>query len=221
MSVPPESRLATEPGVHREYLHALGIEVWVSRDRLDVVEPVADESVADQSVADASVADASVADPASPGVLSDPDAAPPVDPVSNAPRPAGAAETVSFRVQGFRLGRALALIDEPLWPQRRFFLDVAHAMNGWRPDRREDVRFDWPQVHSGQLLSTDAGLDAAGRAFRAFVEAQAEDDARVLAAGPRVAELLGPEPTAAVLYLDGVVHGDDKRELWRRVLGLR
>ncbi len=131
------------------------------------------------------------------------------------PDPA-AGEAVTFRIRGFRLGQALALVDESLWPQRRFFLDVAHAMNRWRPDRREDVRFEWPQP-----LSPDAGIDAAGRAFRAFAAAQSEGGGQVLAVGARVAELLGPAAGGeVVLYLDRVVDGADKRDLWRRILGL-
>ena len=127
---------------------------------------------------------------------------------------AGAA--VTFRIHGFRLGQALALVDERLWPQRRFFLDIAHAMNRWRPDRREDVQFEWPQ-----LLAPDAGIDAAGRAFRAFVAAQSEGGVQVLAVGARVAELLGPPAEGeVVLRLDRVVDGADRRDLWRRVLGL-
>ena len=153
------------------------------------------------------------APPADSGVCEDPTGGVTGQPADPGPS-AGAA--VTFRIRGFRLGRALALVDESLWPQRRFFLDVAHAMNRWRPDRREDVRFEWPQ-----LLAPDAGIDAAGRAFRAFVAAQSEGDVQVLAVGARVAELLGPPAEGdAVLRLDRVVDGADKRDLWWRVLGL-
>ncbi len=185
----------------REYLNALGVDVWVLRDRSGAP---------------------GVAAPAH-GTFDEGAATPaeaPVDADDSAGARAPAGEAVTFRIRGFRLGRVLALIDEPLWPQRRFFLDVAQAMNGWRTDRREDVHFDWPQLAGGQLLSADAGLEAAGRAFRAFVTAQAEDDARVLAVGARVAELLGAAPEWAVLYLDQVVDGPDRRDLWRRILSL-
>lgn len=122
---------------------------------------------------------------------------------------------VTFDIRGFRTGRVLTLIDAPLWPHRRFFLDVALAMNGWGRDRREDVRFEWPQP-----LSAGGGEDAAGRAFRAFVAAQSGDDGRILAVGPTVAGLLGEEPPGPVLAVDEVGHGADRRELWRRVRNL-
>ena len=121
----------------------------------------------------------------------------------------------TFDIRGFRIGGVLALIDASLWPHRRFFLDVALAMNGWRGDRREDVRFEWPQP-----LSADGGKDAAGRAFRAFAAAQSADDGRILAVGKTVAGLLGEEPPAAVLAIERVVDGADRRDLWRRVRNL-
>ena len=119
---------------------------------------------------------------------------------------------VTFDIRGFRTGSVLTLIDAPLWPHRRFFLDVAMAMNGWRGDRREDVRFEWPQP-----LSAGGDEAAAGRAFRAFVAAQSGDGGRILAVGKTVAGLLGAEPPGPVLAVDQVVHGADRRELWRRV----
>ena len=190
MSPARESRSSSGVRRRRTYLEALDIDVWVPRDPL----------------------------PADSGVREDPTGGvtgQPADPEPSAdPEPlAGAA--VTFRIRGFRVGRALALVDESLWPQRRFFLDVAQAMNRWRPDRREDVQFEWPQ-----LPAPDAGIDAAGRAFRAFVAAQSEGGVQVLAVGARVAELLGPPAEGdAVLRLDRVVDGADRRDLWRRVLG--
>lgn len=121
----------------------------------------------------------------------------------------------TFDIRGFRIGRVLALIDASLWPHRRFFLDVALAMNGWGTDRREDVRFEWPQP-----LSANAGEAAAGRAFRAFVGAQSGEDGRILAAGKTVVRLLGEDPPGGVLDVDQVVYGADRRELWRRVRNL-
>ncbi|MYE80460.1 MAG: hypothetical protein F4X36_01160 [Gammaproteobacteria bacterium] len=123
--------------------------------------------------------------------------------------------TPVFDIRGFRTGRVLTLFDASLRPHRRFFLDVAMAMNGWRSDRREDVRFDWPQP-----LSAGGGEEAAGRAFRAFVAAQSGDGGRILAVGQTVAGLLGEEPPGPVLAVDQVVHGADRRELWRRVRNL-
>ena len=128
---------------------------------------------------------------------------------------ANAGPAATFDIRGFRIGGVLALIDASLWPHRRFFLDVALAMNGWQGDRREDVRFEWPQ-----LLSADGGEDAAGRAFRAFVAAQSGDDGRILAVGKTVAGLLGEKPPGAVLAIERVVDGADRRDLWRRVRNL-
>ncbi|MDE0349673.1 MAG: hypothetical protein OXM56_08200 [Gammaproteobacteria bacterium] len=135
--------------------------------------------------------------------------------------PAGKPESAAgdapvFDIRGFRVGRVLALFDASLWPHRRFFLDVALAMNGWRGDRREEVRFEWPQP-----LSAGGGEEAAGRAFRAFVAAQSGDDGRILVVGKTVAGLIGEEPPGPVLAVDQVVHGADRRELWRRVRNLR
>lgn len=125
------------------------------------------------------------------------------------------APAATFDIRGFRLGGVLALVDASLWPHRRFFLDVALAMNGWRGDRREDVRFEWPQP-----LSADGGEEAAGRAFRAFVAAQSGDDGRILAVGRTVAGLLGEEAPGTVLAIERVVDGADRRDLWRRVRNL-
>lgn len=136
---------------------------------------------------------------------------PPEHPPADSTGPAA-----TFDIRGFRIGRVLALIDAPLWPHRRFFLDVALAMNGWGTDRREDVRFEWPQPLSG-----DGGEEAASRAFRAFVAAQSGDDGRILAVGKAVAGLLGEAASGAVLAVDEVVYGADRRDLWRRVRNLR
>lgn len=128
----------------------------------------------------------------------------------------GTTPAATFDIRGFRLGGVLTLIDASLWPHRRFFLDVALAMNGWRGDGREEVRFEWPQP-----LSADGGEEAAGRAFRAFVAAQSGDGGRILAVGKTVAGLLGEEPPGAVLAIEHVVDGTDRRDLWRRVRNLR
>lgn len=141
------------------------------------------------------------------------DAASPVPPERAPADSTGPAAT--FDIRGFRIGRVLTLIDAPLWPHRRFFLDVALAMNGWGRDRREDLRFEWPQP-----LSADGGEAAAGRAFRAFVAAQSGDEGRILAVGKTVAGLLGEDPPGPMLAVDQVVHGADRRELWRRIRNL-
>lgn len=172
------------------YLRELGIDVWVPRGgRGGGRRPEPSDSADPAKRQDAT------------GAKAEPEAKP--------------EPTATFDIRGFRIGGVLALIDASLWPHRRFFLDVALAMNGWRGDRREDVRFEWPQ-----LLSADGGEDAAGRAFRAFVAAQSGDDGRILAVGKTVAGLLGEKPPGAVLAIERVVDGADRRDLWRRVRNL-
>lgn len=172
------------------YLRELGIDVWVPRGgRASGRRPEPSDSAGSATRQDTT------------GVTAEPDAK--------------AEPAATFDIRGFRIGGVLALIDASLWPHRRFFLDVALAMNGWQGDRREDVRFEWPQ-----LLSADGGEDAAGRAFRAFVAAQSGDDGRILAVGKTVAGLLGEKPPGAVLAIERVVDGVDGRDLWRRVRSL-
>ncbi len=178
------------------YLRELGIDVWVPRGgRGGGRRPEPSDSADSATRQDAT------------GAKAEPAAKP--EPAAS-PEPAA-----TFDIRGFRIGGVLALIDASLWPHRRFFLDVVLAMNGWRGDRREDVRFEWPQ-----LLSADGGEDAAGRAFRAFVAAQSGDDGRILAVGKTVEGLLGEEPPGAVLAIERVVDGADRRDLWRRVRNL-
>ena len=124
----------------------------------------------------------------------------------------------AFSVRCFRLGSVLALIDESVWAHRRFFLDVARAMNPFKPGEREDMRFDWPQ-----LRSSDAGMDAAGRAFRAFLDGQMTDDTRLLLCGGRVAELIGSSiDLDQHVYLDGgLSDGLAKKQLWQQIRNKR
>ncbi len=124
--------------------------------------------------------------------------------------------SVAFTIRRVRFGRVLALIDESLWPERRFFLDVARAMHGPGRVEPEVRRFDWPQ-----LKSADAGMGAAGRAFRAYLETQVVEDTRVLAVGARVRELIGAGPDGHI-YLDRALRGPaEKKSLWRRIQKLK
>ena len=85
-------------------------------------------------------------------------------------------------------------------------------MHGPGRVERESRRFDWPQ-----LRSADAGMDAARRAFRAYLETQVRDDTRVLAAGARVRELIGDDLDGHI-YLDRALRGlTEKKLLWRRI----
>ena len=123
---------------------------------------------------------------------------------------------VEFTIRCIRFGRVMALIDESLWRERRFFIDVARAMHGPGPVESRGLRFDWPQ-----LRSADAGMAAAGRAFRAYLETQVVDDTRVLAAGARVRELVGAD-LDGYIYLDRALHEPtEKKSLWRRIRKLR
>ncbi len=178
------------------YLDALGIDVWVRRELLVSRSPAADVAGTAESKADGPAERV----PAS--------SKPPGEPVGE---PVGE-PAVAFTIRCVRFGRVLALIDESLWRERRFFLDVARAMHGPGRVERESRRFDWPQ-----LRSADAGMDAARRAFRAYLETQVRDDTRVLAAGARVRELIGDDLDGHI-YLDRALRGlTEKKLLWRRI----
>lgn len=182
------------------YLDALGIDVWVRRELLVSRSPAADVAGTAESKADGPAERV----PAS----SKPPGEPAGEPVGE---PAGE-PAVAFTIRCVRFGRVLALIDESLWRERRFFLDVARAMHGPGRVERESRRFDWPQ-----LRSADAGMDAARRAFRAYLETQVRDDTRVLAAGARVRELIGDDLDGHI-YLDRALRGlTEKKSLWRRI----
>ena len=183
-------------------LDALGIDVWVRRELLDARARAAASRTPEM-------------DPAA-GRL-------PVGEVAGqiAGSPAGAAsqpvdEAVAFTIRCVRFGRVLALIDAPLWHERRFFLDVARAMHGPGHIEPESLRFDWPQ-----LRAADAGMDAARRAFRAYLQTQVDGHTRVLAAGERVRGLIGDD-LGEFLYLDRAVRDPaEKQSLWRRIQSLK
>lgn len=182
------------PSASLAYLHALGIDVWVRRELL-AARAKAEEKVACRTPQTDLTAGRT-----------------PVGEVGGKPEDAPVGEPVAFTIQCVWFGRALALIDESAWRERRFFLDVARAMHG--PGRVEprSLRFDWPQVRSA-----DAGMDAARRAFRAYLETQVVENTRILAAGARVRELIGDD-VDGYLYLDRALRDPtEKKALWRRI----
>ena len=180
------------PSASLAYLHALGIDVWVRRELLDARSRAAAGETPETDAADRRT---------------------PVD--EPAGKPVGQpriGEAVAFTVRCVRFGRVMALIDASLWQERRFFLDVARAMHGPGPVEPRSLRFDWPQ-----LRSADAGMDAARRAFRAYLETQVAGDTRVLAAGARVRELVG-DALDGYLYMDRALRDPaEKKSLWRRI----
>ena len=95
----------------------------------------------------------------------------------------------AFRIRCFHYGRVFAVIAEDAWPQRRFLVDVAWALNGFKTAERRDLVFDWPQP--------GATAEGGDRAFAAFFghQTRTRDEIRVIVAGARVAELLGTPGT--------------------------
>lgn len=207
------------------YLDALGIEVWVRRGRRPVPPPAGagrgqqDELAAardaptpvrpggrrlDEQPADLPAtppAEAVVATPAAEAV---PDAPPPADP------------PVRFVIRCFRFGRTLAMVDAPLWRHLNLLTDIARALDAHGAGEREDIVFEWPQLTVG-----DAGMAAAGAAFRAFLAAETTGETRWLAAGARVRALLGDVPLDAHMVLPDALETIDKRALWREILAKR
>ncbi len=195
------------PPASLAYLDALGIDVWVRRELLAERSEAAERARMRESKPDVTEARSRVGKPIAERVA---------EPAGGAvDRPAGE-PPVAFTVRCVRFGRVLALIDESLWQERRFFLDVARAMHGAGRVEREVSRFEWPQ-----LKSADAGMGAAGRAFRAYLETQVVQDTRVLAAGVRVRELIGADLDVHI-YLERALRGlTEKKSLWRRIRELK
>ena len=177
------------------YLDALGIDVWVRRELLATRSRADEDAGTPKPRADVTAEQVPARKPAG---------KPAGEPVGE--------PAVAFTIRCVRFGRVLALIDESLWRERRFFLDVARAMHGPGSVERESLRFEWPQ-----LRSADAGMEAAGRAFRAYLEMQVREDTRILAAGARVRELIGGDLDRHI-YLDRALRGlTEKKSLWRRI----
>ena len=111
-----------------------------------------------------------------------------------------------------------AVIAEDAWPQRRFLVDVAWALNGFKTADRRDLVFDWPQPGA-----TAQGGD---RAFAAFFghQTRTRDEIRVIVAGARVAELLGHPVPDVPGYLGDFLYvppsapdAATKRALWQLI----
>ena len=191
------------PPASLAYLDALGIDVWVRRE---LMASRAREAMAGAARTRSELVSREESVSGGPAHKSagEPNAQPSGERTGE--------PTVTFVIRCVRFGRVLALIDDSLWGERRFFLDVARAMHGPGPVERDVRRFDWPQ-----LKSATGGMEAAGRAFRAYLETQAVEGTRVLAAGARVRELVGTDREGTI-YLDRALRGlTEKKSLWQRI----
>lgn len=183
------------------YFQGLGIDVWVRRSQRPATSPrpappaSASRPLAGQAATTRSARQA---------------AATPSKTAAQAPQ--------AFRIRCFRYGRVFVALAEDAWPLRRYLLDVAKAMNGFKAAQRKDMVFEWPQP----------GADPAGaaRAFRAFVGHQTGDGERALISGRRVLELLGGRATETGL-VDGRLYvapdapdATAKKSLWRVIRDL-
>ena len=190
------------------WLRSLGVDVWVRRDVPAARQAPAQAPAANREAAlpgeEALPGNVAVAE--APGAA---EVAAPAAGVQEAP--------LRFVIRCFRQGNVFALVDEPLWRHRRLLFDIARAMDAANATERGNVEFEWPQ-----LASADAGISAAGRAFRAFLSAQHTPGTRWLAVGARVAELVGADvDRTAHVFLADDLDGLDKRGLWREILGKR
>ena len=197
------------PPASLAYLDALGIDVWVRRELAWDKRHRRASATSGRTTGGTVPVERSAATPRREQKTDVAEAGIPAREPSREP-------SVAFTIRCVRFGRVLALIDDALWPERRFFLDVARAMHGPGRVEAEVRRFDWPQ-----LKSADAGMGSAGRAFRAYLETQTVADTRVLAVGARVRELTGAGPDGHI-YLDRALRGlTEKKSLWRRIQKLK
>ena len=111
-----------------------------------------------------------------------------------------------------------AAIAEDAWPQRRFLVDVAWALNGFESAERRDLVFDWPQP--------GAAAQGGDRAFAAFFghQTRTRDEIRVVVAGARVAKLLGHSAPDKAGYLGDFLYvppsapdSAAKKALWQLI----
>ena len=196
------------------HFQSLGVDVWVQRQQprqqAEALPERRSKVVARRTLPAAAPRRAVDVPP-----MHKPSTEPSAPPAAEVPaRAAAAAPVEAFRIRCFRCGEVFAAIAEDSWPQRRFLLDVARAMNGFRPADAQPVTFDWPQP----------GVDPSGaeRAFRAFVGHRTRDGERLLICGRRVHDLLGIEEreTAATASRVVVAAGDRapdasaKKALW-------
>ena len=203
----------------------LGIDVWVRRGKRQATPKEAASSSGVAAKREPDVRPRNAPKPA-------PTPKPAPSPQREAPRkrPAETARSepqpTPFHIRCFHFGDAFAAIGEDAWPQRRLLLDVALALNGFRPAERQDVVFSWPQP--------GAPPDGSERAFRAFFGHRTRNGGFALLSGTRVPPLLGlpvpeedrvldaPGGDAAprLLYVVPRVHdAEAKRALWRLIRG--
>ena len=109
-----------------------------------------------------------------------------------------------FHIRCFHFGDVFAAVGEDAWSQRRLLLDVALALNGFRPAERQDVLFSWPQP----------GADPNGgdRAFRAFFAHRVPSEGVALISGALVPGLLGRAAPSDSSWLED--RGDDPPALY-------
>ena len=194
------------------YLDALGIEVWVRRERRPV-QPPAGAGRGQQGEL-AAEREAPAAGRRLRERPADLPATPPAEAVPDTPAPAD--PPVRFVIRCFRFGRTLAMVDAPLWRHLNLLTDIARALDAHGASEREDIVFEWPQLTVG-----DAGMAAAGAAFRAFLAAETTGETRWLAAGAQVRALIGDVPLDAHVFLPDALETIDKRALWREILAKR
>ena len=220
----------------------LGIDVWVRRGRSTAPNAHREETEAATTVAPLAVdAEARARHAQPPGAPAEkargeahrPATAP--KSARSAARPASKppaqtkrgdapAPATPLHIRCFRFGDVFAAIGEDAWPQRRLLLDVALALNGFRPAERQDVVFSWPQP--------GAPPDGGERAFRAFFGHRTQDCGFALLSGKNIPPLLGravPEQDVVLddaeprlrcrsLYIaPRALDADAKRKLWRLI----
>lgn len=193
------------------YFQALGVDVWVRRGSRQRAAPVVVPTDDTQARAPSAAGDDH---PPRPRAHSERETSRPKGP----PAPPDPSVGQAFRIRCFHYGRVFAVIAEEAWPQRRFLVDVAWAVNGFKNAERRDLVFDWPQPGA-----TAQGGD---RAFAAFFghQTRTRDEIRVIVAGARVAELLGHPVPDAPDYLGDFLYvppsaadAATKRALWQLI----
>ena len=193
------------------YFQALGVDVWVRRGSRPRAVPAVVPADDTQGSERATLRGEHRA-----GLHAEPES----EPARPARPPASHAPSVgeTFRIRCFHYGRVFAAIAEDAWPQRRFLVDVAWAVNGFKEAERRDLVFDWPQP--------GAAAQGGERAFAAFFghQTRTRDEIRVVVAGARVAKLLGhpvPDECASLgefLYVPpSAPDAAAKRRLWQLI----
>ncbi|MYD96423.1 MAG: hypothetical protein F4X98_03415 [Gammaproteobacteria bacterium] len=194
------------------YFQALGVDVWVRRGSRQKAAPSVVVSTDDTQARTRPAA----GDDHRPRPHADSEREP--SRPKNPPAPPDPNVGQAFRVRCFHYGRVFAVVAEDAWPQRRFLVDVAWALNGFKTAERRDLVFDWPQP--------GATAEGGDRAFAAFFghQTRTRDEIRVIVAGARVAELLGHPVPDAPGYLGDLLYvppsapnAATKRALWQLI----